>query len=92
MLIRVTDNGIGIEPQAIPSLFQMFSQLRPALERSEGELGIGLALVKGLVELHGGCVEAHSAGAGMGSEFIVRLPVALTESSCDRQPERKSDS
>src|SRR5262249_7680244 len=60
----------------LPRLFQMFSQVTPALERSRGGLGIGLALVKGLVELHGGRVEARSAGLGLGSEFIVRLPAA----------------
>jgi PAS domain S-box-containing protein len=75
LLIRVRDNGIGIEPQAMASLFQMFSQLRPALERSDGGLGIGLSLVKGLVTLHGGSIEARSPGTGLGSEFIVRLPL-----------------
>jgi signal transduction histidine kinase len=79
LLIRVRDNGIGIEPAAIPTLFEMFSQLQPALERSEGGLGIGLALVKGLVKLHGGTVEAHSPGPGMGSVFLVRLPVLVRQ-------------
>jgi PAS domain S-box-containing protein len=73
--IRVSDTGIGIEPEALPRMFQMFSQLRPALERSEGGLGIGLALVKGLVSLHGGTVEVRSGGAGLGCEFQVRLPL-----------------
>src|SRR5262249_41152687 len=72
--ICVSDDGIGIAADALPKIFQMFSQLRPALERSEGGLGIGLALVKGLVELHGGMVEARSAGPGHGSEFSVHLP------------------
>jgi signal transduction histidine kinase/ActR/RegA family two-component response regulator len=75
LVVRVTDSGIGIEPEALPRIFQMFSQLRPALERSEGGLGIGLALVKGLVSLHGGTVEVRSAGAGHGSEFRIRLPL-----------------
>jgi signal transduction histidine kinase len=75
LIVRVTDSGIGIEPEALPRIFQMFSQLRPALERSEGGLGIGLALVKGLVSLHGGTVEVRSAGAGHGSEFRIRLPL-----------------
>src|SRR5262249_10487220 len=57
-------------------LFEMFSQVASALERSQGGLGIGLALVKGLVEMHGGRVEAHSGGVGKGSEFTVTLPVA----------------
>lgn len=71
LVIQVRDNGIGIEPEAMASLFQMFSQLRPALERSDGGLGIGLSLVKGLVTLHGGSIEARSPGTGQGSEFIV---------------------
>jgi PAS domain S-box-containing protein len=73
--IRVSDTGIGIEPEALPRMFQMFSQLRPALERSEGGLGIGLALVKGLVALHGGSVEVRSGGVGQGCEFELRLPL-----------------
>ncbi len=75
LVFRVTDNGIGIEAEALPRMFQMFSQLQPALERSEGGLGIGLALVKGLVGLHGGTVQVSSNGAGCGSEFTVRLPL-----------------
>ena len=74
--VRITDNGIGIGPEAQTQLFQMFSQVTPALERSDGGLGIGLALVRGLVELHQGTVEARSDGPGRGSEFIVRLPVS----------------
>jgi CheY-like chemotaxis protein len=69
----VRDTGIGIAAEHLPRLFEMFSQMTPALERSQGGLGIGLALVKGLVELHGGTVEAHSGGVGLGSEFIVHL-------------------
>src|SRR5262249_50871566 len=58
-----------------PRLFTMFSQVTSALERSQGGLGIGLSLVKGLVELHGGSIEARSGGPGKGSEFTVRLPI-----------------
>ncbi len=72
--IRVTDNGIGIDPSVIRGLFEMFSQIDSALDRAEGGLGIGLALVKGLVTLHGGMVEAASPGLGQGSEFCIRLP------------------
>jgi PAS domain S-box-containing protein len=75
LAIRVSDTGIGIEAEALPRMFQMFSQLRPALERSEGGLGIGLALVKGLVSLHGGSVAVRSGGSGQGCEFEVRLPL-----------------
>jgi len=74
LLIRVADNGIGIEPTVIKGLFEMFSQIDSAIDRAEGGLGIGLALVRGLVALHGGTVQAASAGLGQGSEFTIRLP------------------
>jgi len=74
LLITVRDNGVGIPAEEVGRLFTMFSQLSSE-SRSEGGLGIGLALVKGFVQLHGGTVEAHSAGAGRGSEFIIRLPL-----------------
>jgi PAS domain S-box-containing protein len=70
----VTDSGIGIATEALKNIFEMFSQVKSAQDRSEGGLGIGLSLTKGLVDLHGGTIEAHSAGLGFGSEFIVRLP------------------
>jgi PAS domain S-box-containing protein len=73
--IAVRDHGIGIAAEQLPLIFHMFSQLAPALDRSGGGLGIGLALARGLVEQHGGTLEAHSDGAGHGSEFVVRLPV-----------------
>jgi CheY-like chemotaxis protein/two-component sensor histidine kinase len=73
--IDVTDNGIGIEPSLLPRVFEMFSQMQGSLDRAEGGLGIGLALVKGLVELHGGRVDAHSGGLGQGAQFTVRLPL-----------------
>lgn len=72
--VSVGDDGIGLAPQAIPQLFAMFSQLDAARDRAEGGLGIGLSLVRGLVALHGGHVAAHSAGLGLGSEFVVELP------------------
>ncbi|WP_036215935.1 hybrid sensor histidine kinase/response regulator [Massilia alkalitolerans] len=75
--IRVSDNGIGIPAEALANIFNMFSQLEPALERSRGGLGIGLALVRGIVELHGGSIAADSAGPGKGSTFSVRLPLSL---------------
>jgi len=74
LAIRVTDDGIGIEPSVIKGLFEMFSQIDSAIDRAEGGLGIGLALVRGLVALHGGTVQATSAGLGKGSEFTIRLP------------------
>jgi CheY-like chemotaxis protein len=73
-VIRVRDNGIGIPAEMLPRIFDMFLQVDRALEKAQGGLGVGLSLVKGLVELHGGSVQAHSDGLGRGSEFVVRLP------------------
>jgi PAS domain S-box-containing protein len=72
--IRVRDNGIGMTPDELPLVFEMFTQLDTSLDRSRDGLGIGLTLVRTLVELHGGSVTVHSEGRGRGSEFIVRLP------------------
>jgi signal transduction histidine kinase len=74
-VIRVIDSGVGIPPEVLPELFQLFAQVERTLDRSQGGLGIGLALVRRLVELHGGSVSAHSEGPGRGSEFVVRLPL-----------------
>ncbi len=76
-LICVRDTGIGIAPNQISSIFQLFVQADTSLERSMSGLGIGLTLVKNLVEMHGGEIEAKSDGLGQGSEFIVRLPVLM---------------
>ena len=73
-VIRVKDDGIGIDATVLPRLFDMFFQVDPTLERSQGGLGIGLSLVRSVVKLHGGTVTAHSAGTGKGSEFVVRVP------------------
>ncbi len=73
--IRVKDQGIGIAAERLPDIFTMFSQVEAPLDRSHGGLGIGLSLVKSMVELHGGSVEAHSEGLGKGSEFIIRIPM-----------------
>jgi len=78
LVVSVKDNGIGIVPEMLPRLFEIFAQSPRALERAQGGLGIGLSLVKGLVELHGGRIEALSDGPGRGSEFIVHLPPAAT--------------
>jgi PAS domain S-box-containing protein len=72
--ISVTDSGVGLTPEALSAVFTMFSQVRSTQDRSEGGLGIGLALSKGLVALHGGTIEARSAGPGRGSVFVVRIP------------------
>lgn len=76
LTLSVKDDGIGIDPRSIGTVFDMFSQIDGVEGRSEGGLGLGLALVKGLAELQGGSVEARSAGLGQGSEFLLRLPVA----------------
>jgi CheY-like chemotaxis protein/two-component sensor histidine kinase len=73
--IRVADTGVGIAPEILPRLFDPFTQSERTLERADGGLGIGLTLVRRLTEMHGGRVEAHSAGLGEGSTFVVRLPL-----------------
>jgi CheY-like chemotaxis protein len=86
-VIVVRDSGIGIPREHLDSVFDMFSQLAPALERSQGGLGIGLALVRGLAELHGGTVAASSSGPGSGSEFVIRLPLSkATPEQADSAP------
>jgi CheY-like chemotaxis protein len=78
VVLRVRDTGVGIPAQLLPVVFDLFVQADRSLERAQGGLGVGLTLVKRLVEMHGGTVEAHSAGSGQGSEFVVRLPALLT--------------
>jgi PAS domain S-box-containing protein len=73
--ISVRDNGIGIPPGELSRIFTMFTQLEGSRQRAPGGLGVGLALARQLVELHGGTIEAHSAGPGQGSEFVVRFPL-----------------
>jgi signal transduction histidine kinase/FixJ family two-component response regulator len=79
--IRVRDTGVGIAPDVLPTVFDLFTQASRSLDRSQGGLGVGLSLVKRLVEMHGGNVEAHSEGPGKGSEFVVRLPVPAEEAA-----------
>jgi PAS domain S-box-containing protein len=74
-VVRIRDSGIGIDKQMLPRIFDLFMQADRSLDRSQGGLGVGLTIVKSLVQMHGGEVEAHSAGVGRGSEFIVRLPL-----------------
>jgi CheY-like chemotaxis protein len=74
-VVRVRDTGIGIPPEMLSRIFGLFAQVERPQERAGGGLGIGLSLVKSLTELHGGSVEAHSAGPGQGSEFVVRWPL-----------------
>ena len=75
-VLRVRDNGIGIAPQMLPRIFELFVQVDHASTKAQGGLGIGLTLVKNLVEMHNGTVEARSEGLGKGSEFVVRLPIS----------------
>ena len=79
-MIRVIDDGIGLAPADLPRIFEMFAQVKPTLDRKEAGLGIGLALSKALVELHGGTLEVRSEGIGKGSEFTVRLQLASQRS------------
>jgi CheY-like chemotaxis protein len=75
-VIRVRDNGTGIPGDMLPRIFELFNQVDRSLRRSHGGLGIGLTLARRLVEMHGGTIVAHSDGAGKGSEFVIRLPLA----------------
>src|SRR5690606_20664839 len=84
----VRDNGAGIAPEVLPHVFELFVQGDRSLERAQGGLGIGLTLVKRLVEMHGGSIQARSAGPGTGSEFIVRLPTATSAPAETREPLR----
>ncbi len=92
VVVSVTDNGIGISPEVLPGIFDMFVQGDRALDRSQGGLGIGLTLARNLAEAHGGSIEVHSAGRGRGSEFTVRLPACagsrpVTERDSEAAPE-----
>jgi PAS domain S-box-containing protein len=81
VVISVRDSGIGIAPELLPHVLEMFTQAERARRHSQDGLGIGLALVKRLVEMHGGVVRAHSAGEGKGSEFTIRLPLSHQQST-----------
>lgn len=91
VVVSVKDTGIGIAADQLPRLFTMFSQLDHSLERSQGGLGIGLTLVKRLVEMHSGRIEARSDGPGKGSEFVVRLPVVVEASMPQGHEEKEGD-
>lgn len=85
VVVNVKDTGVGIPPDKIGSVFEMFTQIDRSSERSQDGLGIGLSVVKRLVEMHGGSVDAYSSGQGCGSEFVVRLPI-LDEKSMPTTP------
>ncbi|BBA37481.1 PAS/PAC sensor hybrid histidine kinase [Methylocaldum marinum] len=86
-LVSVRDSGIGIAEEDLPGVFDLFSQVDPGIDRARGGLGIGLSLVKRLVEMHGGYVEARSEGHGKGSEFIVHLPLLCATTGPGSVPE-----
>jgi PAS domain S-box-containing protein len=94
-VITVKDTGIGIDAEMLPRVFDLFAQAKQGLDRSRGGLGIGLTLVRRIVELHGGTVSVTSPGVGLGSEFMVRLPIAAAspeglEDGADNSPQCKT--
>jgi CheY-like chemotaxis protein len=90
VVVRLRDTGIGIARELLPRIFDLFAQADRSLARSQGGLGIGLTLVKKLVEMMGGTVQAHSDGPGMGSEFTLRLPAIPEASQEETSPEKDS--
>jgi len=89
-VVRVRDTGIGIPPDMLPRIFDLFTQVESSLPRSQGGLGLGLPLVRNLIELHGGTVTAASEGPGRGSEFVVRLPLGRLAATGDARPLARS--
>ncbi len=87
--LRVTDTGIGMTPEVLEHVFDLFRQAERGLDRAKGGLGIGLTIVHRLVELHGGTVEAHSEGLNKGSEFIVTLPLAASQTAVKPLPQQQ---
>jgi CheY-like chemotaxis protein len=84
-IIEVADTGSGIAPEMLPQIFELFVQSQVTLDRSQGGLGIGLAIVKRLIAMHGGSVSAYSMGEGLGSTFQIRLPCILPATSADHE-------
>ncbi|WP_422929267.1 hybrid sensor histidine kinase/response regulator [Singulisphaera sp. PoT] len=84
-VVRIRDDGVGIDPRILPRIFDLFAQADRTLDRSQGGLGIGLTIVKRLVELHGGTVEALSEGPGTGTEMLIRLPLDEASASFTRE-------
>jgi signal transduction histidine kinase/response regulator RpfG family c-di-GMP phosphodiesterase len=89
-VLKVRDTGIGIAPEMLPHLFEAFAQADTTLDRSSGGLGLGLTMVKGMVEMHGGTVSAESPGLGEGTEFMVRLPMESADVSAETPPGRRA--
>jgi PAS domain S-box-containing protein len=86
VVLAIRDNGVGIAPEALGEMFELFAQGQRSIARSEGGLGLGLTIARTLVEMHGGRIVANSAGEGRGSEFIVRLPAASSSSATETTP------
>jgi CheY-like chemotaxis protein len=84
---RIRDNGEGIDEEMLPSVFELFVQSEDSLGQASGGMGVGLTLVRNLLELHGGTVTAHSEGPGRGSEFVVRLPNTDKRPRAERPPQ-----
>jgi CheY-like chemotaxis protein/two-component sensor histidine kinase len=91
VVVRVRDTGVGIAADKLPHIFEMFAQLDPSLQRSQGGLGIGLTLTRRFVEMHGGTLVASSDGPGKGSEFVVRLPAAISAATTGDDGGRATD-
>ena len=92
VVVTVDDTGIGIDADQLTHIFEMFGQVESALNRAQGGLGIGLSLAKGLVEMHGGRLDVNSAGAGQGSQFVVRLPLRQDPDEADAEKAPVADS
>ena len=86
LVLEVADTGIGIEPELLPRVFDLFIQATRSIDRSQGGLGVGLTVVKNLIEMHGGTISATSAGPELGSAFVIRLPILTTTQNTSSQP------
>lgn len=90
VVLRVRDDGVGMAPETLPHIFELFVQERQAIDRARGGLGLGLTIVRTLVQIHGGTVTAHSDGRDRGSELTIRLPAAAAEMAASARPETSS--
>jgi two-component system CheB/CheR fusion protein len=91
VVLRVRDDGIGIDPEMLPRVFDLFVQAESRSDRSRGGLGVGLSLVRRLVEMHGGSITARSVGRSLGSEFVISLPAPAPPEQCEREAGRGRD-